>query len=90
MFWSDASDVGWGAHMSAEAVSGLWSPTEKALSINLRELRAIRLGLLHFREQIEGCTVAVFCDSATAVAYLKKQGGTVVPLLNQETQQILR
>ena len=90
MFWSDASDVGWGAHMSEEAVSGLWSPTEKALSINLRELRAVRLGLLHFQQQIERCTVAVFCDSATAVAYLKKQGGTVVPLLNQETQQILR
>ena len=89
-FWSDASDEGWGAHLAESTVSGLWSMEEKSLSINLRELRAIRLGLSHFAPQIEGQTVAVFSDNSTAVAYLRKEGGTVSPLLNQEAQLILR
>ena len=25
-FWSDASNVGWGAHLADEVTSGLWSP----------------------------------------------------------------
>ena len=33
-FWSDASDVGWGAHLGHEVVSGLWSPEETSLSLN--------------------------------------------------------
>ena len=90
MFWSDASDEGWGAHLLGEAVSGLWSLEEKALSINLRELRAVKLGLLHFQSSLLDRSVAVFSDNTTAVAYLRKQGGTVSSLLNQEAQEILR
>ena len=90
MFWSDASDQGWGAHLAESAVSGLWSLSDRSLSINLRELRAVRLGLSHFLPQLEGRVVAVFSDSSTAVAYLRKQGGTVSPALNQEAQLILR
>ena len=70
--------------------SGSWSQEEKALSINLRELRAVKLGLLHFQDEVQGRTIAVFTDNSTAVAYLKKQGGTVSPLLNLEAQSILR
>ena len=32
-FWSDVSDVGWGAHLGHEVVSGLWSPEETSLSL---------------------------------------------------------
>ena len=42
MFWSDVSDQGWGAHLADSAVSGLWSQSDQSLSINLRELRAVR------------------------------------------------
>ena len=90
MFWSDASDEGWGAHLGDTGVSGLWSQGDRAVSINLRELRAVRLGLRHFLPLIQGQVVAVFSDSSTAVAYLRKQGGTVSPQLNQEAQTILR
>ena len=89
-FWSDASDQGWGAFLGSQLVSGLWSLEERSLSINLRELRAIRLGLHHFRDQIQGLTVAMYCDNTTAVAYLRNQGGTVSDSLNQEAQAILR
>ena len=40
-FWSDASDVGWGAHLDYQVASGLWNASQAALSINARELLAV-------------------------------------------------
>ena len=89
-FWSDASDVGWGAHLGLHTTSGLWSQEESQLSINARELLAVRRGLLHFQSSLVGKTVSVFCDNSTAVAYLRKEGGTRSPFLNSLAQGILR
>ena len=89
-FWSDASDVGWGAHLDCQVASGLWDPRQAALSINARELLAVQLGLFQFQSALQGRTVAVFCDNTTAVAYLRKEGGTRSPLLNNLAQEILR
>ena len=87
-FWSDASDGG--AHLDRQIASGLWDSHQAALSINARELLAIKLGLLQFQSSLRGRTVAVFCDNTTAVAYLRKEGGTRSPLLNTLAQAILR
>ena len=89
-FWSDASDVGWGAHLDCQVASGLWDSHQAALSINARELLAVKLGLHQFQSSLQGRTVAVFCDNTTAVAYLRKEGGTRSPLLNTLAQEILR
>ena len=89
-FWSDASDVGWGAHLDCQIASGLWDARQEALSINARELLAVPLGLYQFRSALQGRTVAVFCDDTTAVAYLCKEGGTRSPLLTSLAQEILR
>ena len=89
-FWSDASDVGWGAHLGDGVASGLWSPQERDLSINARELLAVERGLLHFASQLVNLTVAAFAGNSTAVAYLRNQGGTRFPLLNSIVQRILR
>ena len=89
-FWSDASDVGWGAHLERQVASGLWDSGQAALSINARELLAVHLGLQQFQSSLRGMTVAVFCDNTTAVAYLRKEGGTRSPLLNSLAQEILR
>ena len=89
-FWSDASDVGWGAHLDRQVTSGLWDSHQAALSINSRELIAVKLGLHQFQSSLRGRTVAVFCDNTTAVAYLRKEGGTRSPLLNALAQEILR
>ena len=89
-FWSDASDVGWGAHLDRQVASGLWDLHQAALSINARELLAVQLGLRQFQSSLQGRTVAVFCDNTTAVAYLRKEGGTRSPLLNSLAQEILR
>ena len=41
-FWSDASDVGWGAHLDRQVASGLWDSHQAAVSINARELLAVQ------------------------------------------------
>ena len=89
-FWSDASDVGWGAHLDCQVASGLWDTQQAALSINARELLAVQLGLFQFRSALQGRTVAVFCDNTTAVAYLRTEGGPRSPLLDTLAQEMLR
>ena len=89
-FWSDASDVGWGAHLVEEVALGLWSPEEVDLSINARELLAVERGILSFQALLVNSTVSIFVDNATAVAYLSKQGGTRSSTLNAIAQCILR
>ena len=89
-FWSDASDVGWGAHLDRKIALGLWDAHQAALSITARELLAVQLGLHQFQSSLQGRTVAVFCDNTTAVAYLRKEGGTRSPLLNTLAQEFLR
>ena len=76
--------------MLGHFILGLWSPKERTLFINLRELRAIRLGLLHFRHLIVGLNIGVFSDNTTALSYICKQGGTVSSPLSQEAQLLLR
>ena len=89
-FWSDALDVGWGAHLDRQISSGLWAAHQAALSINARELLAVNLGLHQFQSSLQGSTGDVFCDSTTAVAYLRMEGGTRSPLLNTFAQESLR
>ena len=89
-FWSDASDVGWGAHLDRQIASGLWDAHQAALSITARELLAVKLGLHQFQSFLQGRTVAVLCDNATTVASLRKEGGTSSPLLTTLAQEILR
>ena len=83
-------DVGWGAHLGSLTASGLWDYDQASLSINARELLAIREGLLHFRSSLFGKNVAVFCDNSTAVSYLRKEGGTRSPFLSSLAREILR
>ena len=89
-FWSDTSDVSWGAHLGHLTASSLWSHVEVPLSINAKELLAVRRGLLHFQSSLVGKMVSVFCDNSTVVAYLHKEGDTRSPFLNSLAQGILR
>ena len=82
--------MGWEAHLGEEVASGLWSPEEVVLSVNVRELLAVDHGLRYFAPQITNSTVALFTDCSTAIAYLRNQGGTLSQLLNSIAQHILR
>ena len=88
--YTDASDQGWGASIEGRSSSGLWSQAEKVLSINHRELLAVYLAILAFRDLLRGQQVALFSDNTTAVSYLKKLGGTRSATLNSTAQLILR
>ena len=57
--------------------------------INQRELLAVERGLRALCTCLEGRVVAVFSDNTTAVAYLRRQGGTLSPALNAVAQRIL-
>ena len=70
-FFSAASDVGWGALVCEHHASGLWSPLQTTLSINLRELLAVQYGLRALEHLLVGLSVALFCDNTTTVANFK-------------------
>ena len=88
-FFSDASDVGWGALVGEHHASGLWSPHQNTLSINLRELLAVQYGLKALEHLLVGLSVALFCDNTTTVAYLRCSGGTFSSTLNTTAREIL-
>ena len=88
-FYSDASDVGWGAIMGEQQVSGVWTPSQKQLSINLREMMAVQNGLWRFSQFLRGKTIALFCDNVTTVAYLRRSGGTRSQVLFLKAREIL-
>ena len=88
-FFSDASDVGWGALVDEHHASGLWSPHQKTFSINLRELLAVQYGLKALEHLLVGLSVALFCDNTTTVAYLHRSGGTFSSTLNATAREVL-
>ncbi|XP_064078436.1 uncharacterized protein LOC135195853 [Macrobrachium nipponense] len=73
---SDVSTTGWGAMLGGEEVSGTWRGEQVAWHINLKELAAIQLALQFFQDKVSRRVVHVNSDNTTALAYLKKQGGT--------------
>ena len=88
-FFLDASDVGWGALVGEHHASGRWSPHQKSLPINMRELLAVQYGLQALEHLLVGLSVALFCDNTTTVAYLRRSGGTFSSTLNATAREIL-
>ena len=88
-FYSDMSDVGWGVIVGEHQVSGVWTPSQRELSINLREMMAVQKGLLEFSSLLRGKTIALFCDNATTVTYLRRLGGTRSQVLFVKAREIL-
>ena len=88
-FYSDESDVGWGVIVGEHQVSGVWSPSKRGLSINLREMMGVQGGLLEFSSLLRGRTIALFCDFVTTIAYLRRSGGTRSRDMFLEVREIL-
>ncbi|XP_075785297.1 uncharacterized protein LOC142829500 [Pelodiscus sinensis] len=72
---TDASLIGWGAHMLHYRTQGLWSHQESLLHINFLELRAVFNACRHFVHQIQGTTIQVLTDNICTVYYINRQGG---------------
>ena len=71
---ADAGPYGWGAqldHSRAEVpAAGFWQPWEAAIHITWRELRAVRLAVEFWCEQLRGHSVLLHEDNAAVVAIL--------------------
>ncbi len=88
-FQTDASPYRWGVFCQGQTWQGPWSGSDVVQHINYLELRALEIACKLLCGRIEGLTVKVLMDNATAVAYIKKQGGTRSPNLNVVTRRIL-
>ena len=60
MFWSDASDQGWGTMVADQFASGLWLEGEDLFSVNHRELLAVERGLFQLERSERTCGSSVF------------------------------
>ncbi len=87
--FTDASCQGWGAHMDSETASGVWSPLEKSLHINVLECRAVFLALQTFLPSVENRNVLIETNNTTTLAYINKEGGTRSFQVYMETRDLL-
>ncbi|CAJ0923458.1 unnamed protein product [Ranitomeya imitator] len=87
---TDASLLGWGAVFLHHSAQGRWTARESSLPINILEIRAIRLALIHFHALLAGHPIRVQSDNVTAVAYINHQGGTRSRAAMREVSLILR
>ncbi|KAG6932460.1 hypothetical protein G0U57_021497, partial [Chelydra serpentina] len=78
---TDASSLGWGAHLKGLQTQGLWSEQELTLHINVRELRAVRLPCQAFAQHLQGRCVAILTDNTTAILHQQARRGTLLPAL---------
>ncbi|XP_068229535.1 uncharacterized protein [Palaemon carinicauda] len=61
----------------------------KEWHINVKELVAIHLALMHFQEEVQNKLVQVNADNTTALAYIRKQGGTSSDSLYEAAKDLL-
>ena len=75
-FFTDASLTGWGASWQDSHLSGQWSHQDSYQHFKCLELETIWLAFLQWGPQWHNQTVRVYCNNSTAVAFIRKQGGT--------------
>ena len=85
---TDASLQGWGASLEHKTAGGRWSNVEKEHHINYLELKAVLLGLQSLCNHLSNCHIKVLTDNTTAVAYIRKMGGTHSILCNEMAREI--
>ena len=88
-FYSDASDVGWGAIVGEHQMSGVWTPSQRELSINIRKMMAVQNGPLRVQLSSQRQDDRSLCDNVTTVAYLRRLGGTRSRVLFLKAREIL-
>ena len=88
--FTDASSQGWGAQLGHRSLQGLWSPAQQAFHINVLELEAVLKAVQGFLPHLRRRVVRLMCDNATAVSYIKKEGGTRSFRLTRLTIRLLK
>lgn len=74
---TDASHIGYGGYIVGTDMytSGEWNKRVSVQSSNYRELLAILMSLLAFKDTVRGKVVEILSDNITAIAYVKYKGG---------------
>lgn len=85
---TDASKIGWGAVTGNQVAQGKWSLAEKALHINILELRVPQMALKTLGPGWTNCHIHFKMDNKTAVTNLNKMGNTKSEDLLEVTQQL--
>ena len=85
--YTDASELGWGAHVADVTAGGRWTLEEQNLHINALEIKAILLALKSFCAQ-NFLHVKVYTDNTTAIAYIKNMGGVRSDFCNKLAHEI--
>ena len=67
--------------MGDSQISSIWTRSELGLHINILELKAVMLALRHWVSVLQGHQVIFPTDNTTVVAYIIKQGGTLLRLV---------
>jgi hypothetical protein len=78
--YTDASKIGWGAHMGDKHTGGHWAENELA-HINQLELKAAFLAVKSFCKDLRDTHVKIRSDNSTTVACINKAGSTKSALL---------
>ena len=91
----DASIEGWGSQcivpgLGTALFSNIWSVDKHQLHINVLELRAVCLTLLHLEQDVNGQSILIESDNMATVSYINKQGGVVFKTLNDETYMLFQ
>ena len=87
--YTDASVVGWGAHVGPLTAPGHWPEHMMSCHINLLELEAVFQALKQFHHSLTGRTVLLHTDNTTVACYINKQGGARSRPLSQRTEELL-
>ena len=82
-------DEGLRAHLQDLVALGTWSQKEKSLHINILEVHTVLLALHVFQDRLLGRTVGLMCDTTLVVAYINKQGETILSSLYLLVRQAL-
>ena len=77
---TDASSMGWGAVLEHRQASGTWTTTMSHKPSNIREMTAILMALLTFRNIIQGKNVQIVTDNISSMANLNHFGGPTLQL----------
>ena len=87
--FTDASSVGWGAHIDHLTTSGLWTDAQASHHINWLELEAVCLALPELASQTAYRQILLRTDNTTVACYVNKQGGARSPVLSRMAENLL-
>ena len=85
---TDASDRGWGAVCNEIRTGGPWTPQEREMHINCREMLAASLAVKCFAKDKTSLHILLKMDSISALSYINKRGGTISPELTYLAKQL--